>query len=309
MTTGRDLKSDGLKLFLIYLVVLGHLSYSDFGLQLNKIIYSFHMPAFVFLSGYFTSKDTPAEKCRKQLIKLLIIYVIAQTLHILLSPLVGEQVTWSNSLVLPHLALWYLLSLIVWKLFAWGFAKCKRFPLLIVSGVLAIAAGFIPLGNEFAFQRTFAFLPFFVAGFIVKRDQLLPHFEQRSTAFLLICFIAGLLIARLLPWFYMPKVPYENWHQPVIRCIQTCLGMALCLSLFGLSRKVNPPKWSRAGQYTLWVYIGHTYLIRLGQHFFPQYGISLNVFTAALLAALYCIFFLLLSLQHELLRFPRRHRP
>lgn len=241
------------------------------------------------------------------MIRLLVIYAIAQTLHILLSPLIGETINWSNSLFLPHLALWYLLSLIVWRLIIWGVAKWKMLPLLLLSGVMAIAVGLIPLGNEFAFQRTFAFLPFFVAGYIVKRDQLLSYFERRSTAFFLACFAAGLLIARLLPWLYMPKYPYENWHQPIIRCIQTGLGMMLCLSLFGLSRKITPPKWSRFGQYTLWVYIGHTYLIRLGEHFFPQYGISLNIFTAALLAALYCIFFLLLPLQYELLRIPRQH--
>lgn len=265
------------------------------------------MPAFVFLSGYFTSGETSTHKNRKQLIRLLVIYAIAQTLHILLSPLIGETINWSNSLFLPHLALWYLLSLIVWRLIIWGVAKWKMLPLLLLSGVMAIAVGLIPLGNEFAFQRTFAFLPFFVAGYIVKRDQLLSYFERRSTAFFLACFAAGLLIARLLPWLYMPKYPYENWHQPIIRCIQTGLGMMLCLSLFGLSRKITPPKWSRFGQYTLWVYIGHTYLIRLGEHFFPQYGISLNIFTAALLAALYCIFFLLLPLQYELLRIPRQH--
>ena len=84
MSAGRDIRSDFLKLVLIFLVVLGHLSYYDFGLRINRIIYSFHMPAFIFLSGYFTSQDTPARRQRAQLIKLLVIYVIAQTLHILM---------------------------------------------------------------------------------------------------------------------------------------------------------------------------------------------------------------------------------
>ena len=104
MPAGRDIKSDGLKLILIFLVVLGHLSYYDFGLRINRIIYAFHMPAFVFLSGYFTSAYTPVKKLKAQLSKLLVIYVIAQVLHILLSPLVGESIHWTQGLIYPHLA-------------------------------------------------------------------------------------------------------------------------------------------------------------------------------------------------------------
>lgn len=295
MSAGRDIKSDYLKLILIFLVVLGHLSYYDFGLRINRIIYSFHMPAFVFLSGYFTSQDTPARKQRAQLIKLLVIYVIAQTLHILISPLVGETFHWTQGIIYPHLALWYLLSLIGWRVFVWVFTNLKDITLLVFSFMMAIASGLIPLGHELAFQRTFAFLPFFVTGFIVRRRSLDTVIEKQSMVLLLFIFIAGLLVARFLPWTYMPKFPYENWHQPVIRCIQTALGMFLCLSLFGLSRKVTPPKWAEQGMYTLWVYIGHTYLIRLGEHYFPIWGITLNVFTAILLAFLYCTIFLLIA--------------
>ena len=40
----RDLHIDGLKFLMIFLVVLGHLSYEDYGLEINKMVYSFHMP-------------------------------------------------------------------------------------------------------------------------------------------------------------------------------------------------------------------------------------------------------------------------
>ena len=58
----RDARLDGLKFVLIFLVVLGHLSYNDYGLGLTKMIYSFHMPVFVFLSGYFTSLNADRAK-------------------------------------------------------------------------------------------------------------------------------------------------------------------------------------------------------------------------------------------------------
>lgn len=295
MSTGRDIKSDGLKLLLIFLVVLGHLSYYDFGLRINRVIYAFHMPAFVFLSGYFTSDKTPAKKLRIQLIKLFVIYAIAQVLHILMSPLVGESMDWTHGLIFPHFALWYLLSLIGWRVYVWALAGLKDLTLFVISIILAIASGYIPLGHELAFQRTFAFLPFFVVGFTVRRWSLADVLERQSTALLLSIFMAGLLVARLLPWTYMPKFPYENWHEPVIRAIQTTLGMVLTLSLFGLSRKINSPCCAGLGKYTLWVYIGHTYLIRLGEFHFPRHGISLTVVSAILLSALYCTAFLLMA--------------
>lgn len=49
----RDLRLDGLKFFLIFLVVLGHLHFNDYGIWIGYYIYSFHMPVFVLLSGFF----------------------------------------------------------------------------------------------------------------------------------------------------------------------------------------------------------------------------------------------------------------
>ena len=40
--------------------------------------------------------------------------------------------------------------------------------------------------------------------------------------------------------------------------------------------------------YVLWIYVGHIYLLRIGEKVLQSLGISLNLFTALLLAALYC---------------------
>lgn len=58
MTEARNLRLDGVKLLLIVLVVVGHCiepTRYDNPVSgcLYSIIYSFHMPLFVFLSGYF----------------------------------------------------------------------------------------------------------------------------------------------------------------------------------------------------------------------------------------------------------------
>lgn len=48
----REYKLDNLKFFLIFCVVFGHKLELFHAGGLYKVIYFFHMPAFVFLSGY-----------------------------------------------------------------------------------------------------------------------------------------------------------------------------------------------------------------------------------------------------------------
>lgn len=57
----RDYLFDNYKVFLIFLVVIGHFiepSYTnnEFLYTLKWFIFSFHMPAFIFISGYFSKR-------------------------------------------------------------------------------------------------------------------------------------------------------------------------------------------------------------------------------------------------------------
>lgn len=69
----RDKSFDGLKYILIFLVILGHMNTSDFNaLWTTKIIYSFHMPVFIFISGYFSSTEINASRFRRWVRQLLV---------------------------------------------------------------------------------------------------------------------------------------------------------------------------------------------------------------------------------------------
>ena len=61
---------DNIKFFLIVLVIYAHLSniHCEVPSSLYKIIYSFHMPLFVFVSGYFTKKTMRWVNFGKQII-------------------------------------------------------------------------------------------------------------------------------------------------------------------------------------------------------------------------------------------------
>ena len=50
----RDYQFDNIRLLLIFFVVFGHLLESfAIGSLLYRFIYSFHMPVFIFINGYF----------------------------------------------------------------------------------------------------------------------------------------------------------------------------------------------------------------------------------------------------------------
>ena len=74
----RDYLFDNYKVLLIILVIFGHFtepSYrnNDFLYTLKWLIVSFHMPAFIFISGYFSKRElTFAKLFQKQVIPYLI---------------------------------------------------------------------------------------------------------------------------------------------------------------------------------------------------------------------------------------------
>ncbi|MCC3709207.1 acyltransferase family protein, partial [Staphylococcus epidermidis] len=77
----RDYFFDNARAILIFLVVLGHLlqpytSEDKFLQALYLLIYSFHMPTFLFISGYFAKNLDKPNYLEKIAKKLLLPYVI-----------------------------------------------------------------------------------------------------------------------------------------------------------------------------------------------------------------------------------------
>ena len=74
------------------------------------------------------------------------------------------------------------------------------------------------------------------------------------------------------------------------------LGLLLCLSVVRVSRaSAWTEKLSKYGVYTLWIYVGHTFLISAERKLLPQTGITYDIFMALLIATLYCTLFILLA--------------
>ena len=201
-------------------------------------------------------------------------------------------------MICPQLALWYLVCLFYWRFFTWYFKDASPITMLVVSFLLLVVCGFIPIDHEFSFQRTFAFMPYFIIGYLFKRNNMMSMIESIPTFLTIVIMVMSLIMARFLP-FYMPKVHFYSMNDVFVRMFQTCLGIILCLSIIRLSRMRFWERIAKYGKYTIWIYIGHTYLIVIGQKISFIYGLRINIFEAIVLAFLYCFLLILLAKTFE----------
>lgn len=261
MVKMRDANYCNLKLLLIFLVVYGHwIEASIYESQLlliqYKIIYMFHMPVFIFLSGFFLNS---AKDCLRQIKRLLPMYVLCQSLA-LICGVVSEADT-------PWWTLWYLLSYCFWTVLGILWFRIKRNGLKCVILVIAIAmgaiAGYIPnLDRTWSGSRTVVFFPYFLAGLICTPDVQWKKYR----VFGVIAFVAA--ICGILLW--ADKIPVSFlYHATSFGTIKNgfalrilCYGIGGLLGLFlltNISGKRFP--FTKAGADTMPVYLIHSPLM------------------------------------------------
>ena len=171
----RDLHIDALKGVLILLVILGHCIGHNRSYFINMTVYNyvylFHMPLFVFLSGYFT-RNRGSSKFWDRVLSFVYIYAFWQVVK---SLYLGRSI--KTMVVLPAPMMWYLLSLIIWCIVYWMASRLgkKNTPivLLLFSLPASLIAGFFPqIGAPFALSRTLFFAPFFFLGVTLQKTNI-----------------------------------------------------------------------------------------------------------------------------------------
>ena len=181
MSTKRLYKFDNIRFFLMFLVILGHFleiakGYGNTCL-LYRIIYLFHMPAFIFVSGYF-AKYNP----KKILFQLICPYVIFQFLYQLFDFYVLNTDTDKKLMfqfTTPYWILWYLLVMILYYFmipFIDTGKKSIKYLILVCSVLLSLLNGYdISIGYYLSLSRFFTFLPFFLAGYYAGHDDTIRN--------------------------------------------------------------------------------------------------------------------------------------
>ncbi|MGP3975584.1 acyltransferase family protein [Streptomyces sp. 8N114] len=170
--TARDPFLDNAKFLLIVLVVIGHTWPMGLveGSRTVKAGYlwisSFHMPAFILLSGYFSRGFAGRpEQLRKLVAGVLVPYLVFEVLYTAV-----EAVAWGKpfrlTLTEPTFVCWFLAALFVWRLTVplW---RVIPWP-VPVAALVSLAAGTSSLGQDLALPRVLMFLPWFVLGLALR---------------------------------------------------------------------------------------------------------------------------------------------
>jgi len=168
----RDNYFDNAKFILITLVIVGHIVepiLDRYGaIRAGYVfIYSFHMQMFTLISGYFSKNDGSIDSLKKNISTILLPYLFAQSLFMILKSIIEGRLC--ISLLDPHLALWYLLSLFFWRTILPYFVKITYYIPLSIA--LALLCGYFQAIDHFlSLSRTIVFFPYFLAGYYLRNS-------------------------------------------------------------------------------------------------------------------------------------------
>ena len=177
---------DSAKGILILLVVIGHLMEQTAHLAAGcyyiwTIIYIFHMPAFILISGFLTKQShrDPIERIPKY----FVLYVITQYTAHILAYLTGRKDSWYGDLISPTMGAWYLLFLIYASIVA-HFLKTRQINrnTWIAGAILVgLVSGFdSSITNQGGLSRFFSFFVFFLIGYFFDWNGIIQKLKKRK---------------------------------------------------------------------------------------------------------------------------------
>jgi len=274
---------DNVRFACIVLVVVGHAVQrlaqdSDAAMTLYMLIYAFHMPAFAIISGYFSKGDAPSRQRMARLITDIVVpYVLFEAIWSVTKLLVeGHE---DFNFTKPSWTLWFLLALAIFRLIL-PYLALLRWPLLW-SLVVSVGAGYLPnLDSTFALNRTLALLPFFVLGWWLSEHDVMARLRLLAARpwwvpVAALAVIAGTACAlwfgldgwqemSLRRWFFYDSsyasLGNPQWWAGGIRLLLIVIAVVLSCAFAALV-PLRHTWWTHLGQYTMYVYLLHTFVL------------------------------------------------
>lgn len=284
-TQERDYLFDNIKAILIFSVVIAHyfrasdaFSAPTFGGVIYIIAFSYIMQGFLFISGYFSKNP---DKCRSTAFRsFLFPYLLLMPIMFSIRYLIFGRAHFD--LTLPTMALWYLLTLFVYRYFLKDLVRMKS--ILPISIAVSLASGYFPvLDSTLSLGRTFSFLPFFLLGYYFKMEWIIEIRNFPKVLSLLL--LTGLTSLAVLMAFH-GNLPLEALHMKGaygltglnnlqglgLRILISLVSMAWVLVFISLAPK-SRTILTVVGQNTMTVYIMHIivrYVVKLYGGFLGQ---------------------------------------
>jgi fucose 4-O-acetylase-like acetyltransferase len=277
----RDAFFDNAKYLAIVLVAMGHswepLKGDSRILEAAyTVVYTFHMPAFIIISGYFSrSFDMRPDRLRRLVTGVLVPYVIFETAYSLFKRYGDHDPDMDVSLLDPWYLTWFLVALFVWRLTTPLWKNLRR-PLPVALGIAMFGAVSPEIGNDLDLQRVLQFLPYFVLGLCMKPE----HFQMVRTRTMRIVAVPVFAAALVFGWWAVPRMNTAwFYHRDAAQELAApwWTGPVMVLALFGCSLVLTAcffawvPRrkmWFTAlGAGTLYGYLLHGFVVKAGDFY------------------------------------------
>ncbi|MFJ7963641.1 acyltransferase family protein [Streptomyces sp. NPDC096324] len=305
----RDAFFDNAKYLAIVLVAMGHAweplkGQSRVLEALYTVVYTFHMPAFIIISGYFSrSFDMRPDRLKRLVTGVVVPYVLFETAYSLFDRFAGGDRDQPISLLDPWYLTWFLVALFIWRLTTplW---KLVRRP-IPVAVCLALLASVSPeIGDDLDLQRVLQFLPFFVLGLFMKPE----HFQLVRRREVRVLSVPVVAAALLVGWWAVPRMS-TDWffHRNSVQEMGApwWAGVVMTLALYGCSLLLTAcffawvPRrtfwFTKLGAGTLYGYLLHGFVVKASGYWGwfdhgwlhkPMGEVLVTVLAAALVTAL-----------------------
>ncbi len=257
---------DNFKGILIILVVFTHCLFDFQSIPLIRIvtraIYLFHMPAFIFTTGYLSkSKKSKSAESHFRLLTLFFIFSLVM--------MAGNYLVNASPFrfLTPYNSLWYLLAVIVWRFTAEKLSTVKG--IVVWSVIISLAVGMFPdVDNMLAAARIFAFYPFFIIGYKFPTEKFNSFIEKRRVWHCLLGWLI-LLVSAVITLGAAAKLnystndllmnSYESAGDLIRRIIILVISTLVIVGMFLAMPNRKFPLITTAGGFSLWIYLFHRF--------------------------------------------------
>ena len=270
----RDPWLDNAKMALVLLVVVGHawtlLPKNGLNDHLYDFLYAWHVPAFVFVTGYLSRSFTWSPRRMWQLVRTVLVpYVLFECVIALFRIHVGgEQL--QDLFRDPHWPMWYLAALFFWRLLTPVFTSLPT-PVAIGLAVATSLVAGLYAGDTLDMARVLGLLPFFVLGLTATKERLErlrePWVRNAALLFFLAIAVASTWTDTLAQteWLYY-RSQYGELDVSDGRALLTRGGLLAIGVLGAWSFLALVPRiggwFTRMGAATLVVYLFHGFFIK-----------------------------------------------
>lgn len=272
----RNVYVDNLKGLLIILVVVGH--FTDIALDESKaleslflIIYSFHMPLFIFLNGLMCRRIVASRA--KVLDKVIVfggLYIMLKAVLYFTRTAVGHEDI-NFHLFEEDGVPWYLFATAAYYVISYILRNINKKWLLALSVLLALLIGYDPDINDFlVMSRIIVFYPFFILGWMLDVHKLT---QFMSKGWLRPCGIAGIagfsilciyeqeIMYKLRPMFTgrngYEKLDNATDADPLFRIIAYLISFLMCFFVMAAVPHIKIWLLSTMGRRTLAIFVLH----------------------------------------------------